>query len=101
MNAADDCAAGLIERLSFWPDGYREGAFAGRRWGATLTRSGGGARLTLYARDLGGAEFVSANFYLLSTGGVARPCEMPVEKVARFIEGFAPDKASVSPASAI
>lgn len=84
-------AATLVAILDGWPQGYREGAYGGERWGATLTRSEGGARISLFARRLAGGDFVSGNFYRLASGPAARPCEMPLEKLARFIVGFAPE----------
>lgn len=90
----------LLHRIAAWPEGYREGDYGGRRWGATLTRGAGGAGLSLFARELGGADFVSANFYRLAAGAAARPCEMPLGKVARFVYGFSPDGAAAGVASA-
>ncbi len=81
----------LLGIVALWPEGFREGFFNGRRWGATLTRSAGGAKVALYARELGGTDFVSANFYRLSAGAAVRPCEMPMTKVAAFIRGFEGD----------
>lgn len=100
MTGADETET-LLRRLAAWPAGYCEGVFEGRRWGATVTRKPEGAGLTLFARELGGADFVSANFYRLAAGAAARPCEMPLDKVARFVTGFSPDGAPVSPACAI
>jgi hypothetical protein len=78
----------LLGIVALWPEGFREGFFNARRWGVTVTREAGGAKLTLYARELGGTDVVSANFYRLSAGAFARPCEMPMAKVAAFIRGF-------------
>lgn len=100
-NIAELDAGTLLHQITAWPEGYREGAYGGRRWGVTLTRSAGGATTTLYARELGGPDFVSANFYRLAAGAAARPCEMPLEKVVRFVYGFSPDGASAGVVSAI
>ena len=100
MSAAGDDLDALVGRLETWPGGYCEGDYGGRRWGATLTRGAGGAGLSLFARELGGADFVSANFYRLAAGAAARPCEMPLGKVACFVYGFSPDGAPAGVASA-
>lgn len=91
----------LFDIITAWPEGFREGFFNGRRWSATVTRSAGGAKITLFARELGGTDFVSANFYRLSAGAAVRPCEMPMAKVRRFVLEFIPDAAGVNPESAI
>lgn len=99
---ADELGAGALLRwVEAWPECYREGFFTGRRWGATLTRSAGGAKVALYARELGGTDFVSANFYRLSAGAAVRPCEMPMAQIRRFVLEFIPDAAGVNPESAI
>ena len=84
MTAVDDDPAALVEATATWPDGYSEGVFQGARWGATIARGADGKRLTLFARALDGSDFISGNFYRLGAGVTARPCEMPLEKVAAF-----------------
>ena len=75
--------------LEALPDGYREGAFNGRTWGATINRSTDLKRIWLYARELGGSDFVSCNLYRLEEGGsLLKPCEMDSEKVVAFVLGF-------------
>ncbi len=81
----------FIAALETFPDGYGEGFLDGRRWGATIKRSDDGKRLWLYAEELGGGDFVSCNAYLLKDGGWRlKPCEMPEEKVVRFVSGYKP-----------
>ena len=41
----------------------------------------------LVARDLGGPDFVSLNLYLLKSGDLLKPCEMPEAKVRAFVLG--------------
>lgn len=74
------------------PKGYTEGRYDGRRYGATLRVSSDGRRRWLYAEELGGTDFVSANVFVLSGGRpVVKPCEMAEEKVVAFVVGFRPD----------
>ncbi|MEZ5922715.1 MAG: hypothetical protein R3C60_15390 [Parvularculaceae bacterium] len=89
MTTADALAA-ILER---WPEGTVEGRFNGGKWRASLTRETSAQKLTLFARTAAGGDFVSANFYRLQSGWAARPCEMPLSKVAAFIEGFRPEAA--------
>ena len=39
----------------------------------------------LIAEELGGGDYISLNLYHLASGPALRPCEMPVEKVLRFV----------------
>ncbi|UJH69615.1 hypothetical protein [Ornithinimicrobium sp. INDO-MA30-4] len=53
----------------------------------------------MYAEELGGTDFISANLYLGGTEEHLRPCEMPAAKVVAFLKGFAthePDPATES-----
>lgn len=69
------------------PSGYSEGVFAGRRYGVTVRRSEDGKRSSLFARELGGRDVVSFNFYRLNSGEVGlKPCEMSSEKVESFVQ---------------
>jgi hypothetical protein len=73
------------------PDGHSTGRFQGRRYRVEKTLHSGGRSMKLYARDLGGTDFVSLNLYHLATGGLLKPCEMPEAKVRAFVLGFEPD----------
>ncbi len=42
--------------------------------------------IKLYAQELGGNDFISLNYYPKIREGLLKPCEMPREKVIRFIE---------------
>jgi hypothetical protein len=77
--------------LDLLPEGFREGAFEGRRWGVTLNRSPDGRRRWLWGEELGGPGRVSANVYRLEEGLRLLPCEMPAETVVAFVLGFRPD----------
>ncbi|MBB3461537.1 hypothetical protein [Rhizobium sp. BK377] len=85
--------APFTRALALIPEGYGEGSFEGRRWGATVKRSADGKRIWLYAEDLAGTDIVSFNFYLLqASGGTLKPCEMSSGKVIAFVLGYQPDK---------
>ncbi|HIB68235.1 MAG TPA: peptide methionine sulfoxide reductase, partial [Phycisphaerales bacterium] len=70
------------------PPGYSQGFVGGVRWAATKTVHNGGRSVKIFAEELGGNDFVSCNFYRTASGLVAKPCEMPLEKVERFLRKF-------------
>ena len=90
MNPADDP---FTNALALIPEGYSEGSFEGRRWGATVRRSPDGKRIWLYGEDLAGSDIVSFNLYLLeASGSTLKPCEMSSEKVTAFVLSYRPDR---------
>jgi len=77
--------------LATLPDGYSEGRFQGRPWGVTVRRSADGKRVWLYGEELGGADVVSFNLYVLSGASLTlKPCEMSSSKVVDFVLDFRP-----------
>jgi hypothetical protein len=79
----------FLRALAQLPDGYMQGQFDGRHWGATIKRSSDGKRMWLFAEERGGTEIVSFNLYLLKSGAaMLKPCEMSSEKVIAFVLGF-------------
>lgn len=58
-----------------------------RRYGVTVKHLNNGRSIKLYAEDLAGNDFISANLYSGASSDYFRPCEMPAEKVLRFLEG--------------
>jgi hypothetical protein len=84
-------ARAVLSRLRALPLGYSEGLFDGRAYGLTVTASADRRRWWLWAEDLGGRDRVSGNLYVLADGRVLlKPCEMAVDKVAAFVDGFRP-----------
>ncbi len=73
--------------LDLIPEGYCEGLYQGRRYGLQKTSHAGGRSLKLFARDLGGTDFISLNLYHLASGDLLKPCEMPEAKVRDFVLG--------------
>jgi len=82
----------LLACLSAQPIGYSEGCYDGGRWSATVKVSADSRRWWLWAEELGGADRVSANVFVLADGRVLlKPCEMASGKVEDFISGYAAD----------
>ncbi len=44
-----------------------------------------GKLIKLYAKELGGKDFISLNYYPRPLNPLLKPCEMPKEKVIDFI----------------
>ncbi|MCB4454751.1 hypothetical protein [Leisingera sp. McT4-56] len=65
------------------------GAFTGTAEGCKYMVSredlAGGKSQKLVARELGGMDYISLNLYRLTSGARLKPCEMPAEKVVRFV----------------
>jgi hypothetical protein len=74
------------------PVGTFNGRSAGRRYVVTKSAFSGGRAVKLVAEELGGADYISLNWYDLATGGVLKPCEMPKEKVVTFVLGLSVDQ---------
>lgn len=70
------------------PQGYFQGTFRSARWAVTKTVHNNGRSVKIFAEELGGKEFVSCNFYQTTAGWSSKPCEMPLEKVQRFLREF-------------
>ncbi|WP_308915769.1 hypothetical protein [Jannaschia sp. LMIT008] len=81
MTRAQDVA----DRLDALPLGTFRARALGHDWIATRSLFAGGASEKLVARRLDGGDYVSLNLYRLATGPRLKPCEMPAEKVARFV----------------
>lgn len=44
-----------------------------------------GRLLKIYAKELGGNDVISGNYYATIKGGLLKPCEMPEQKVIEFV----------------
>lgn len=88
-----DPLALFASSLEDLPAGHSKGKFAGRRYGTTVSVSSDRRRWWLLAKELGGPDLISFNFYKLADGKklALRPCEMPAEKVIAFVLGYEPE----------
>jgi len=77
----------LVERV---PVGWTLVGYDGRSWGLTRADRAEGGTTTIYAEQLGGPAFVSANVWHTGGGDVLRPCEMPREDVLDFLRDWTP-----------
>jgi hypothetical protein len=83
-------AQSVAETLLALPLGSFRGQALGKDWIVTRSLFAGGASEKLVARALDGSDYVSLNLYRLESGPRLRPCEMPAEKVARFVASLVP-----------
>jgi len=70
------------------PKGYSEVLYKGKRYSVTRSDFNNGKSLKVFARELGGTGFISFNYYILTTGGALKPCEMPRQKVTDFLKNL-------------
>ena len=73
------------------PLGTFTGRAEGRRYVVTRQDFSGGKAQKLVAHERGGADYISLNLYRLASGARLKPCEMPEEKVVRFVLALMPD----------
>lgn len=71
------------------PEGWSRMQIAGRSWGVTRTTRAGGKVISIDAERLGDTEQLGANVWITSEGATLRPCEVPAEKVMRFLRAAA------------
>ena len=75
----------LVERV---PEGWTRAMYNGRVYGLARTTRAGGRSITISARELGGADQISANVYRTVTADHLRACEMPTAKVFAFLRAW-------------
>ena len=75
----------FFARLSSLPEGASQMWYRNRRYLFRKSTELEGKLIKLYAEELGGTDFISANYYVSLSGGTLKPCEMPHQKVIDFI----------------
>ncbi len=76
----------LLSIIRAWPDGYFEGWYEGNKYGISKTSFSQGRSFKIYAKELGGNDFISLNYYVTSEQEWLKPCEMPEQKVIDFVK---------------
>lgn len=77
----------LLQAIERLPEGFSEGLYQGVRYGITRTTFTQGRSFKVYAKALGGTDFVSLNYYRTALGEQLKPCEMLEAKVVAFLLG--------------
>ncbi len=75
----------LLEKIRTLPLGYSEVIYMNKKYGVTLTEFNNGKSLKLFAKELGGNDFISLNYYITNQNELLKPCEMPKQKVIQFL----------------
>ena len=88
----NEAPSAFVQALDVLPEGSIRGHAHGRTYIATKTSFNAGRSIKLVAEELGGTDYISLNLYKLTNGARLYPCEMPAEKVIRFVTSFRPDQ---------
>ncbi|WP_298839383.1 hypothetical protein [uncultured Roseobacter sp.] len=83
---------GFAGALHALPEGTFTGVAADRRYVVTKSLFSNGRSVKLVAEELGGNDYISLNFYRLTSGDQLYPCEMSIEKVTDFVGALMPDQ---------
>lgn len=72
-------------KLQTLKDGAYDVIFEDKRYLLRKETNLGGKLIKLYAQELGGNDFISLNYYPDIKDGLLKPCEMPKDKVIKFV----------------
>ncbi len=73
----------LHEKIVEMEQGSRKVVYEGRHYLLSLQHYAKGKVVKIWAEELGGNDFISANYY--PTLRLLKPCEMPAKKVEAFL----------------
>ena len=75
----------VLEKILQFPPGYSEAVYNNRKYSVLRRDFNNHKSIKLYAQELGGKDFISCNLYITETKQLLKPCEMPEQKVIRFL----------------
>jgi len=75
----------FYHKLLALPNGTNSVWYSGRRYLLRKETLLEGKLLKLYAKELGGNDIVSGNYYPTMKNGMLKPCEMSDKKVIDFV----------------
>lgn len=78
----------LLKYIQPIPKGYSEALYHQKKYGITRTDFNTGKSIKVFAKELGGNDFISMNYYITRTSERLNPCEMPSEKVIDFLLNY-------------
>ena len=79
----------LLKYIQLIPKGYSEVLYQQKKYGVTRTDFNNGKSIKVFAKELGGNDFISMNYYITRASERLNPCEMPNQKVIHFIKNIA------------
>lgn len=85
----------FLKKLQKIPAGYSKVIFNHKVYGLTRSNFNKGKSIKVYARELGGNNFISFNYYTIKGKGVVKPCEMSLQKVTYFMENIIIQRAAL------
>jgi len=75
----------LLYYIDLIAEGYSEGLYDGKKFGIVKSVFNNGKSSKVYAKELGGNNFISLNYYITKNNYTLKPCEMSDEKVINFL----------------
>jgi len=75
----------FYRKLLALPNGANDVRYKGKRYLLRKKTLLGGKLLKVYAKELGGNNIVSGNYYPTMKSGMLKPCEMSDKKVIEFV----------------
>jgi hypothetical protein len=78
----------LLKYIQLIPKGYSEVLYQQKKYGVTKIDYNSGKSIKVFAKELGGNDFISMNYYITSTSESLKPCEMPKQKVIHFMKNI-------------
>ena len=76
----------MREYINAIPTGYSLAYFQKKKYGLSKTIFNHGYSIKIYAEELAGNDYISLNFYITRHREHLKPCEMPVQKVIKFLK---------------
>ena len=76
----------LLKYINSLPEGYTEGLYMNAKYGITKPVFNNNKSYKVYAKELQGTNFISFNYYITTKKELLKPCEMPKQKVIRFLQ---------------
>lgn len=78
----------ILEIIESIREGFSEGTYNNKKYGITKSTFNQGNSFKLYAKELGGSDFISLNYYKTTKKEFLKPCEMPEAKVIHFLKNI-------------
>lgn len=78
----------ILEKIQKLSKGYSKVTYSGRNYGVVGSVFNNGKSYKILAEELGGNDIISLNYYITNKEDSLKPCEMPEEKVIRFLNNY-------------
>lgn len=81
----EDPANGCLAQIEKIREGYSEGLYNRKKYSITKQVFNQHRSFKVYAKELGGNDFISLNYYITQQKEQLKPCEMSARKVIHFL----------------